>query len=105
VARASTPFEVLLLPLRHTDQVIDRVLGAFSPLDPPHWLGELPLTAKRIIAHELVWPAGAPKFEDNRLRDDVPVMLPARHARIVRSERRQFRVFEGGLGRDDADKA
>jgi hypothetical protein len=106
MARASTPFEVLLLPLRHTDQIIDRVLGAFSPLDPPHWLGELPLTAKRIIAHELVWPAGAPKFEGDRARGDVPVMLPARHARIVRSERRQFRVFEGGLGgRDDTNKA
>jgi hypothetical protein len=106
MARASTPFEVLLLPLQHTDQIIDRVLGAFSPLDPPHWLGELPLTAKRIIAHELVWPAGAPKFEGDRVHGDVPVMLPARHARIVRSERRQFRVFEGGLGgRDDTDKA
>ena len=105
VARASTPFEVLLLPLRHTDQIIDRVLGAFSPLDPPHWLGELPLAAKRIIAHELVWPAGAPTFESERVRGDVPVLLPSRHARIVRSERRQFRVFEGGLGRDDADKA
>ena len=44
---------------------IDRVLGAFSPLDPPHWLGELPLTSKRIIAHELVWPAGGPDdFDD-----------------------------------------
>lgn len=105
VARASTPFEVLLLPLRHTGDVIDRVLGSFSPLDPPHWLGELPLTAKRIIAHELVWPAGAPKFVDDRLRGDVPVLLPTRHARIVRSERRQFRVFEGGLSRGDADKA
>jgi hypothetical protein len=105
VARASTPFEVLLLPLRHTDQIIDRVLGAFSPLDPPHWLGELPLAAKRIIAHELVWPAGAPTFESERVRGDVPVLLPSRHARIVRSERRQFRVFEGGLGRDDTDKA
>ncbi len=30
-------------------------------------------------------------------------MLPTRHARIVRSERRQFRVFEGGRG--DGDKA
>jgi hypothetical protein len=105
VAQPSTPFEVLLLPLLHTGDDIDRVLGAFSPLDPPHWLGELPLTAKRIIAHELIWPAGGPtSFEEDRIREHVPVMLPARHARIVRSERRQFRVFEGGLTRDDAEK-
>jgi hypothetical protein len=30
-------------------------------------------------------------------------MLPARHARIVRHERRQFRVFEGGRSRDSED--
>ncbi|KAB2939524.1 MAG: PAS domain-containing protein [Hyphomicrobium sp.] len=106
VARASTPFEVLLLPLRHTGDDIDRVLGALVPLDPPHWLGELPLTSKRIIAHELVWPGGAPTIVDEgRVRNDVPVLLPADHARIVRSERRQFRVFEGGLGRADLDKS
>ncbi|MFA5900802.1 MAG: PAS domain-containing protein, partial [Hyphomicrobium sp.] len=30
VARASTPFEVLLLPLRHTGEMLDRVLGSLS---------------------------------------------------------------------------
>lgn len=106
LARASTPFEALLLPLRHTGEAIDRVLGAFSPLEPPHWLGELPLTSKRIIAQELIWPAGetAGQEHDDR-RADVPVLLPAEHARIVRSERRQFRVFEGGLGRSNSEKA
>jgi hypothetical protein len=105
-ARQSTPFEVLLLPLRHTGEEIDRVLGSLAPLDPPHWLGEMPLISKRIIAHELVWPGGAPTFVDNdRIRKDVPVLLPAKHARIVRSERRQFRVFEGGLGRSNLDKS
>jgi hypothetical protein len=95
---------VLLLPLRHTGEDIDRVLGAFTALESPHWLRELPLSAKRIIAHELTWPAGGPAHvEEQQARGEVPAMLPARHARIVRSERRQFRVFEGGLGRDNAD--
>ena len=67
------------------------------------WLGELPLAAKRIIAHELTWPAGGPKVAEHTMRPHTPVMLPTRHARIVRSERRQFRVFEGGRG--DSDKA
>jgi hypothetical protein len=105
MARPSTPFEMLLLPMRHTGDKIDRVLGAFCPLDPPHWLGELPLIAKRIIAHELLWPAGGPTFlEEDRLRGNVPMMIPGRHARIVRAERRQFRVFEGGLGRGEGEE-
>ncbi len=104
LSRASTPFEVLLLPLRHTGEQIDRILGALSPLDPPHWLGELPLASKRIIAQELIWPSGIQSREENAQSGaDVPVLLPTEHARIVRSERRQFRVFEGGRG--DGEKA
>jgi len=106
VARASTQFEVLLLPLRHTGESIDRVLGALSALDPPHWLGELPLTSKRVISQELTWPAGIVRTakDERHEAEDVPVLHPADHKRIVRSERRQFRVFEGGLGRSDGDK-
>ncbi len=101
-ARPSTPFEVLLLPLRHTGDEIDRVLGTFCPLATPHWLGELPLASKRVISHELTWPAGNPTAgADDENADSVPVIIPSRHARIVRSDRRQFRVFEGGLGRED----
>jgi len=104
--RASTPFEALLLPLRHTGETIDRVLGALSPLHAtPHWLGELPITSKRIISHELGWPGGAPiNFVDHAVRDSVPVFVPAEHTRVVRSERRQFRVFEGGLSRGEIEE-
>lgn len=106
-ARGSSPFEVVLLPLRHSGEQIDRILGGFAALDAPQWLGELPLAAKRIIVHELTWPAGGPKVADNTVAHQAPVLLPTRHARIVRSERRQFRVFEGGRsdGDGDGDKA
>jgi hypothetical protein len=104
-ARPSTPFEMILLPLRHTGENIDRVLGALSPLQPPDWLGELPLTVKRIISHELIWPSGLQSAADGGAdTKNVPVMLATDHTRVVRSERRQFRVFEGGLGRGDGDK-
>ncbi len=106
VARPSTPFEVILLPLRHTGESIDRVLGAFSPLDPPQWLGELPLSTKRVISQELIWPSGIEtQRSSEQPADAVPVLTRADHARIVRSERRQFRVFEGGLGRRVGEKA
>jgi len=107
LGRPSAPFEALLLPLRHTGETIDRILGALTPLHiPPPWLGELPIASKRIISHELGWPGGAPiNFVDGSVRDAVPVFAPAEHTRIVRSERRQFRVFEGGLSRGEADKS
>lgn len=101
VARPSTPFEIVLLPLQHTGDEIDRLLGAFSPLEEPHWLGELPLTAKRIISHELCWPAGLSAIGG---KGELPMITAGRHTRIVRSERRQFRVFEGGLSRSEADE-
>ncbi len=104
VARPSTPFEMVLLPLRHTGENIDRVLGAFAALDAPQWLGVLPLTCKRIISQELTWPSGLQATSGaGETGADVPVLLHD-HGRIVRSERRQFRVFEGGLGRSDGDK-
>ena len=90
---------MLLLPLRHTGETIDRVLGLFSSARPAAWLGELPLATKRLIANELIWPAGAPTVDERApCVATSPCCLPSRHARIVRSERRQFRVFEGGLG-------
>ena len=104
VARASSQFEALLLPLRHTDDKIDRILGALTPLDNPIWLGELPISAKRVISHELSWPAGVPAADASERPLQTPVLLPAAHTRVVRSDRRQFRVFEGGLGNNNIDK-
>ncbi len=95
--------EVLLLPLRHTRDTIDRVLGSFAPLQSPAWLGEKAVVSKRVIANELVWPLRDPGAGISRA-PEPPTLLPERATRIVRSERRQFRVFDGGLSRPDSDK-
>ena len=102
--RASVPFELLLLPLRHTGKSIDRILGSFVALDCPGWLGHQPLATKRLIANEFIWPAGNPAGEADIKPFAVrpkhaPLALSPRGGRIVRSERRQFRVFDGGLNR------
>lgn len=100
--RPSVAFELLLLPLRHTGEAIDRVLGSFVALDRPSWLGYVPLATKRLIANEFIWPASnsngtAPEFGPVPLRPNhTPMPLSPRGGRIVRSERRQFRVFDGG---------
>ena len=107
--RASVPFELLLLPLRHTGESIDRVLGSFVALDCPAWLGHAPLATKRLIANEFIWP-GNPGGEAEAMPlpmrpNHAPFALSPRGGRIVRSERRQFRVFDGGLDRPNEDKS
>lgn len=104
VAEEGVECEVLLLPLRHTRDTIDRVLGTFTPLQSPGWLGEKPVVSKRVIANELVWPSRDP-FGVIARPSEPPPLNPARAARIVRSERRQFRVFDGGLSGPDYDES
>jgi hypothetical protein len=88
--------EVILLPLMHSTNRLERIIGAMSPLTAPHWLGYERLGAKRLIDHDLIWPDGQPEV----LLDGTglqPLAQPLAGAdRTVRSERRLFRVFEGG---------
>jgi hypothetical protein len=94
--------EVLLLPLRHTRDAIDRILGSFSPLEAPTWLGEVPIASKHLVANEVVWHGRDPGMPLH-MSGMEPVALQMRNARIVRSERRKFRVFDGG--RTDRDES
>jgi hypothetical protein len=103
--------EVLLLPLMHSTRTISRVLGALSPLSTPAWLAERPIRSKAIIANELVWPSRDPRSTITRIPgerpsdDRAPDVLRERPARIVRSQRRQFRVVDGGRSGSEYDKS
>ena len=44
--------EVIMLPLMHANNTMDRVIGAMSVLTSPHWLGYEHLTTKRLIDHD-----------------------------------------------------
>lgn len=103
--RPSTPFEVLMLPLRHTGDRIDRVLGSFSLLEPPVWLGHAVLQTKRLISHDFIWPTGGSLNALADVPPEPPMLMHGAHARIVRSDRRQFRVFEGGLSQGARDES
>jgi len=119
-ARRSIAYECLLLPLFHTSQRVDRILGAMAPLDAPDWAGPLDLGPPSISDFEVVWPDGAPRRVGEPC-EPVPFVpshagLPSqagllsqggepsalrpavRVARIVRQDRRQFRVYDGGRG-------
>jgi len=82
-------FEFVLLPLIHTGEAINRILGAITAIEPPFWLGAEPLLRQEIIELNTHWPDGVPGF-----------MAPG-GADVIRLARRRFRVLEGGLGEGD----
>jgi hypothetical protein len=91
-------YEMLVLPLTHTNDAVDRLLGALGALQRPDWLGTDRLTTKRLLDDELIWPDGRPHPGSAQLPNQAPFLPHVRCARIVRSKNRQFRVYEGGLG-------
>jgi hypothetical protein len=91
-------FEMLILPLTHTRDRVDRLLGSIAPVDKPDWLGTVPLATRKVRRSEIIWPDGQPRSIVERQAPFSPVV---REARIVRSDRRQFRVYDGGLSRND----
>jgi hypothetical protein len=102
-AKQTLSFEAVFLPLLHTRDTIDRILGSVTPLTSPDWLGSQPLNARRLLASSIVWPDGRPTHPTDAMLRQMPFLPHIRKARIVRSERRQFRVYDGGLtkGRDE----
>jgi hypothetical protein len=99
----SATFEAILLPLVHTTQVIDRIVGAISCTTPPAWLGTERLDVRRLTTHETIWPDGRPHALIAHGLAQMPFLPHTRGARLVRSERRQFRVYDGGLTKGPAD--
>jgi hypothetical protein len=96
-------FEAILLPLLHTSASVTRLLGSMSALDPPGWLGTRALTRRRLLACDVLWPDGQPHAGDAQ-RNQAPLMATLAGARLVKMDRRAFRVLDGGLAggvRDD----
>lgn len=93
---ATAPFELIVLPLQHSGQAIDRLLGLIVPLDASQPDADRPLQRLKLLAAEHMGP------EERRLDSlasaDPPPFAPlnVRMARIVRQGQRQFRVYQGG---------
>jgi hypothetical protein len=90
--------EVIMLPLMHANNVMDRVIGAMSTLTSPHWLGYEHLTTKRLADHDVIWPDGRPRAVIERSGRDAHFRPHSPAGRTVGSQRRMFRVFDGGRG-------
>ena len=102
--------EVLVLPLTHTRDTIDRFVGCMVWLSELIDLKEHSIAARRLLTSNLVWPNGdveppvlaQPKHSDSARQ--APFLPHIRNARIVRQDRRQFRVYDGGLSKQPNDK-
>lgn len=75
-------FELVVMPLAHGGEVVTRLLGAITAIDPPSWLSSTPLVRRRLIEAQLLWPDGAP----NRTTPGVAGKAAGR-----------FQVLDGGL--------
>ncbi len=90
----SCRFEILLLPLIHSGNNVNRIMGSLSPLDEPYWLGASPLKTQRLDDLELIWPDNTINF--SRGRNNNLSIIPSGEGRIVSTNGRLFRVLEGG---------
>lgn len=96
--------EIIMLPLVHTGTAKDRLLCALSVLDDSAGLMIERATSMRLLAAEAIWPDGRPYVAADRMSNQSPLSPRVRNARIVRQDRRQFRVYDGGLAKGDGEK-
>ena len=89
-------FEMLLLPLVHTGQAITRVLGSMAPLPPLPRDGYGAIIQLGLNTFEVVWPDGRPHAVVARTQAPAPFLRDTGTSRLVRSDRRAFRVYDGG---------
>jgi hypothetical protein len=98
--RHTVILEGTLLPLLHTGTTIARLIGSIAAMDKPEWLGHEPLTSLELLGHRLVWPGRPPIVPSapapDPLRPLTPVLSSLAGARLVKMDRRSFRVLDGG---------
>ena len=97
----SIDLEMLLLPLMHMRETVDRILGTLAVAQRQPWVGHEPVIKTRIVEHKLIWPDGRPHAMIDHTHRQAPFLPHMGEARIVRGGRRQFRVYDGGLGLSD----
>ena len=91
--------ELIVLPLCDSEDNINRYLGAWSLFDQAGWSGTDYLSSHQVTDYEFLDPEGRP--------DRNAVLAPPHRTklfpdeidfRVVRSDHRRFRVYQGGLG-------
>lgn len=92
-----TPLEMLLLPLTHTSDQVNRMMGCLTALKEPYWLGADPIKNLEVTQVDLIWPDMTPHFTNESAPKTVPpVPLESSKVHVVITQGRKFRVIEGG---------
>jgi hypothetical protein len=94
-AHRHVKFELILLPLIHTENTVNRILGSMSAFDPPFWLGATPIRHCEIAKLELQRPSAGQDQDQPAPKPTIDRPLSATD--LVRSVRHRFRVYQGGL--------
>jgi hypothetical protein len=90
----SCRFEILLLPLVHAGDKVNRIMGSMSPIDDPYWLGTKSLKSQKLNDLDLIWPDIKPRFSLDG--NENLSFIPTGNGRIVSANGRLFRVLDGG---------
>ncbi|QKP77304.1 PAS domain-containing protein [Methyloligella sp. GL2] len=90
----SCRFDLLLMPLTHGGDAVNRCLGAIAAADAPFWLGAEPDLTLELIDTALHWPKGEPAQAPRPQEAPHPSQLEA----LIRS---RFTVHDGGLSSRD----
>ncbi len=90
----SCRFEILLLPLIHSGEKVNRIMGVMSAIDTPYWLGSKRLGTQKLDDLDLIWPDIKPRFSNGN--EERLSIIPTGNGRIVSSKGRLFRVLDGG---------
>jgi hypothetical protein len=103
-------FEMLLLPLTHHDNSIERVLGSVASISTPDWLDLSIPSSLYLTSNQIIWPDGRPRplvdtiSSQSQALSDVPSLkqdASIQRTRLVSRARRNFLVYQGGLSQDD----
>jgi hypothetical protein len=107
---AEIDLEMILLPLAHSGHARIRAIGVLTPLVPPYWLGEKPLTTLRLGALRHVGPDSerlegrgftlAPSQQPDLMREPQEILPAPGGGRV----RHGFLVYSGGRETPSGDK-
>jgi len=92
----SARFEMTLMPLIHSSRSVNRMLGSITAVEPPYWLGSVPIHHQFINQVDVVFPGGQPYFLQDEDIAEAPVFAHGGGYTVAGDSRRKFRVFEGG---------
>ncbi len=100
-AERSARFEMTLMPLIHSSRSVNRLLGSMTAVEPPYWLGSVPIHHQLINQVDLVFPGGMPHFLQDGDVVEAPMFAHGSGHTIAGDARRRFRVIEGGRSSTD----